>query len=386
MGLLAFTLTLALAALATAQSGQVPFETSQELSFKPNVHYGLCLVEFLPMEGTAQQQWMTEAEKLELKAQGRDFMDITDTPHLGSSPKQHFSYPPPNSTLVRPVFPHLSTAELKANLWHFTSYHNRAWDSDTGKESSEWLFAKILTYTAELASEELKAMIDVEAVQHPFKQISIIARITPPGAVDSDPATILGAHIDSLNYGNFSARAPGAGDDGSGTVTILEAFRGLLVANYIPASPLEFHFYAGEEGGLRGSLAIASRYEAEEKAVRGMIQFDMTAWLKAGTREEIAVIGTLTDTALSDLLVLLIERYIEIPWVRDVYARGGTDHISWTRAGYQSCHPLEAQLKNTNPHIHTADDRIDVSPEFSFDHMLDFSKLAVAFAIEMTSY
>jgi hypothetical protein len=27
--------------------------------------------------------------------------------------------------------------------------------------------------------------------------------------------------------------------------------------------------------------------------------------------------------------------------------------------------------------------RIDVSPEFSFDHMLEFSKLAVAFAIEL---
>jgi hypothetical protein len=26
--------------------------------------------------------------------------------------------------------------------------------------------------------------------------------------------------------------------------------------------------------------------------------------------------------------------------------------------------------------------RIDISPEFSFDHMLEFSKLAVAFAIE----
>ncbi|KAJ7643541.1 hypothetical protein FB45DRAFT_735593 [Roridomyces roridus] len=158
------------------------------------------------MEGTDEQQWMTETEKLELKAQGRDFMDMcatlsTETPHLGSSPKQHFSYPPPNSTLVKPVFPHLSTAELKSNLWHFTSYNNRAWNSDTGKESSEWLFAKILTYAAELASEELKV------VQHPFKEISIAT------------------HIDSLSYDNLSARAPGAGDDESGTVTILVAFR-----------------------------------------------------------------------------------------------------------------------------------------------------------------
>lgn len=29
--------------------------------------------------------------------------------------------------------------------------------------------------------------------------------------------------------------------------------------------------------------------------------------------------------------------------------------------------------------------RIDISPEFSFDHMLEFSKLAVAFTIELST-
>lgn len=54
--------------------------------------------------------------------------------------------------------------------------------------------------------------------------------------------------------------------------------------------------------------------------------------------------------------------------------------------------------------VHSPDDRIDISPEFSFDHILQyvfvcthlyrgvinawnsFSKLAVAFAVEMSSY
>jgi leucyl aminopeptidase len=94
--------------------------------------------------------------------------------------------------------------------------------------------------------------------------------------------------------------APGAGDDGSGTVTILEAYRALLVAGYVPISPLEFHFYAGEEvslcqlarttrifmllqSGHFGSQAIASSYEIAGKVVRGMIQFDMTVRLQTRT-------------------------------------------------------------------------------------------------------
>lgn len=72
-------------------------------------------------------------------------------------------------------------------------------------------------------------------------------------------------------------RAPGADDDGSGTVTILEAYRAILEARYIPTSPLEFHFYAAEEGGLLGSLDIVDSYVKAGKNLRGMMQFDMTA-------------------------------------------------------------------------------------------------------------
>ncbi|KAJ7109605.1 hypothetical protein C8R43DRAFT_904795, partial [Mycena crocata] len=284
----------------------------------------------------------------------------------------------------------LSTAEPKANLEHFTSYHTRYYNSDDGKASTEWLYAKILTYTAELASEEQRKLIHVEAVQHPWKQNSIIIRLAPVDALDSDPTTILGAHIDSINHINHdlpAPAAPGAGDDGSGTVTILEAYRALLLGNYLPVSPLEFHFYAAEEVGLFGSQAIASRYEATGISVKGMIQFDMTAWHAAGTREEIAVMTNFVDPALTEFLTLLIERHLDIPWVKDHYPGfASSDHATWTKAGYQACHALEGQFKHSNPNVHSVNDRIDISPEFSFDHMLHFSKLAIAFAIELSSY
>lgn len=69
--------------------------------------------------------------------------------------------------------------------------------------------------------------------------------------------------------------APGADDDGSGTVTILEAYRALLAAEYLPETPVEFHWYSAEEGGLLGSQAIAQRYAEEGKQVKAMVQMDM---------------------------------------------------------------------------------------------------------------
>lgn len=149
-------------------------------------------MEFFDGANAFEPKWMTEKEKLEAKAKGIHYMDMsvlhlfiamlraqisfrTDTPFLGRSKKQHFSYPSPNSTIVPGIFPHLSTSEPKANLEHFTSYHTRYYDSDTGKTSSEWLYAKILTYTAELASNEQRRLIDIEPVKHAWKQNSIVS-------------------------------------------------------------------------------------------------------------------------------------------------------------------------------------------------------------------
>ncbi|KAJ6468473.1 peptidase [Mycena sanguinolenta] len=384
---------LFLVTLVVAQSAQTPLGLENQNDVQ-GLDIDLDELRLVQFSFDAPAEWVPEREKLQAKALGWDYMDITDTPFLGTlSKKPRFSYPAPNSTIVGGVLTHLSTAEPKANIEHFTSYYTRYYNSDTGRASSEWLYAKILVYTAELASEEQQPLISVESVKHPWKQSSIIIRISPLDAVDSDPITVLGAHIDSLNKDDPLGQAPGADDDGSGTVTILEAYRGLLVAGYVPLSPLEFHFYAGEEGGLRGSQAIASSYDAAGKTVRGMIQFDMTAFHKAGTREEIAVIINQVDLALTVFLTQVIDKYLDIPWVMDIYPRNPTtgresrsDHNSWTTAGYQSCHPLEGQFANVNPYVHTPDDRIDISPEFSFNHMLHFSKLAVAFAIEMSSY
>lgn len=68
--------------------------------------------------------------------------------------------------------------------------------------------------------------------------------------------------------------APGADDDCSGTVSILEAFRILAENGYTPKDgPVEFHWYAAEEGGLLGSQAIA-RYKKEQGAKIGaMMEF-----------------------------------------------------------------------------------------------------------------
>ncbi|KAJ7468009.1 peptidase [Mycena latifolia] len=333
--------------------------------------------------------WMTERQKLHAKAMGMKYMDITDAPsNFGQLfTKKHFSYPPPNSTLVENILPLLSVSEMKTILEYFSSFPTRYYNSDTGKASSEWLVQKIRNYTAELATAEQKALISVEPFHHNWKQASVIIRMSPRNAsAGSQEITVLGAHCDSINTENPYLPAPGADDDGSGTVTLLEAYRALLRAEYIPKSPLEFHFYSAEEGGGLGSQDIVASYEAEGKEIKGMQQYDMTAWVASGSDEVVNIITSGVDAELTEFLTLLVDRYLDIPWVKERQAKGvGSDHLLWTVAGYQACHAFEGLNVNANNrNIHTHLDRVDISHEFSYSHMHQFAKLAVAFAVELS--
>lgn len=88
------------------------------------------------------------------------------------------------------------------------------------------------------------------------------------------PLTIIGAHQDSANYLFPLLPAPGADDDGSGSISILEAFRVLATNGFIPKEgPVEFHWYAAEEGGLLGSLDIAAYKKKEGATIGAMMEF-----------------------------------------------------------------------------------------------------------------
>jgi len=329
---------------------------------------------------------MSELEKLELKMRGERFFDITETPSLhlhsyGPPETRSFSYPPLQfNESVRDIIKTLSTDGPRTNLKKLTEFNTRYYRSDTGKQSQEWLLSRVSEITRNTASADLLASISIETFSHRFPQSSIVLRINGTGGTDE--TVIIGAHQDSTNL-LFFLPAPGADDDGSGTVTILEALRGLLASGLKPTRNVEFHWYAAEEGGLLGSQDIAQAYKTARANIYAMIQMDMTAWVKSGTREEVGVVTDYVDASLTNYIKELVIAYLDIPYVETQCGYACSDHASWGKAGYPSAFAIESEFGNSNGNIHSSRDTIDVSPEFSFDHMLEFSKLAAAFAIEL---
>jgi leucyl aminopeptidase len=388
-----FSALLSLACLAVAHplsssqdSGQVVLGGLEDHDVDyPGFDLDLTSRRLVQMDGQAPV-WMTELEKIQAKAQGINFFDITDTRDLGFSAHLRLqnkpTFPSPNATeKVKPVLKTLSTVGPKENLAKFSSFRTRYYRSETGRQSQQWLLSKIMEYTDKYASKDLQDLITATEFKHSWGQNSIIVRINGSSPTD-DGVVVIGAHQDSTNMWPFLP-APGADDDGSGSTTILESYRALLAANYRPVRNVEFQWYSAEEAGLLGSQAIAKDYESRKVNVIAMSQFDMTAWVKSGTREEVGIITDYVDEGLTEFNKKLVDMYLDIPWVATRCGYACSDHASFSKAGYPSSFTIESAFENSNHHIHSADDRIDVSPEFSFEHMLEFSKLAVAYVVEL---
>ena len=172
-------------------------------------------------------------------------MDITDgSPgfSLRAAQKSIVQFPeaPVHNLSVSPLLARLDKNNMHKNLEQFSSFHTRYYKSDYGKQSAAWLFERVQETVQ--ASRADKYGAKVEMFPHPWGQNSIITTI--PGK--SKSTIVIGAHQDSINLILPSIfAAPGADDDGSGTVTILEALRVLLSSDDVvygnATNTIEFH-------------------------------------------------------------------------------------------------------------------------------------------------
>jgi bacterial leucyl aminopeptidase len=91
------------------------------------------------------------------------------------------------------------------------------------------------------------------------------------------------------------------------------------------------------------------------------------------------------DSGLNTFVKQLAAAYSRLPVTMDTpcgYAC--SDHASWYKYGYPTTMPFEAVTGNDNQLIHSSSDTTSVSG-FSWSHSLEFAKVALAFAVELTS-
>ncbi|KAJ3105202.1 Leucine aminopeptidase 1 [Phlyctochytrium planicorne] len=319
--------------------------------------------------------WMSENEILGLIRSETKFMDITDgdlesVAHI-ATPKT-FKPPsaPTHQSIVQPLVNNISVSHLESWLTEFTSFKTRYYQSSSGGESAQWLYDQAV----KVAEGKGKGVsVKVSKFDHPWPQFSVIVRVesvesaekAASGKKDDTPIVVLGAHQDY----------------GSGSVTIFEAYRVLINSGVKPVRPIEFHWYAAEEGGLLGSQKVVAKYKADNIAVAGVFHADMTGYSPEGKTEVIALATDFTDKEISNFVKSLVDTYSGIGWKDTQCGYACSDHASWTKAGYAAGFTFEADFEDHSPYIHTTND--DVT-HIDFEHVAKFSKVVVAFAVELS--
>jgi bacterial leucyl aminopeptidase len=347
-------------------------------------------------------------------------MDITDhrdyLRQLKAVNPVNVKYPtkPVLQSKVKPLLSQLKEEPMRENLEKFSGFYNRYYTSKYGKESADWLATKVQEYIEKAGADKFNVTVrkfnhqkqenynsDMKAYEdgpapsskdrQKWIQNSIIATI--PG--QSSKTVIIGAHEDSTNKDYLdpvNAPAPGADDNGSGVVTILETLRVLLNDEDIKrgkaANTLEFHWYSAEEAGLLGSVDVFSKYKKEGRDVRAMFQQDMTGYiaktLKNGQPEAFGLVidpqKDKVNTPLTNFVKTVIQSYADIPFVETTCGYGCSDHASADYFGFPSAFVIESDMKDTADYIHTPLDTIE---KLSFPHMVQHAKLTLGLAYEL---
>jgi leucyl aminopeptidase len=342
--------------------------------------------------GPEKAEWMTQSQLFELyksvpEGEHLHFVDMTEGywDELGNvdSSSDSLTSPFPSkvqqTTLVQDLKTKIETDYIVPFLKGFTSFNNRYYTTDSGGQSALYLYDELLAIKNSVTRDDV--VLTVSKFEHSWKQFSIIARLEPKVITKQD-IVVLGGHQDSINRRNPTfGRAPGVDDDASGVVNNLSVLQVLYKStDFVPVRPIEFHFYAGEEAGLKGSQEVVGKYTRDKILVYAMLQSDMTGYKES---KNYAIITDYVNSNLVEFLKVNAAEYVSIPTVTSSCGYGCSDHASWNRGGYPSSFHFEDRMSSTNPKIHSESD--DLS-QISIDHMLQFMYATIGFAVELSLY
>lgn len=301
------------------------------------------------------------------------------TARLMSAAASSFPTSVSHKSEVEAIIEKVDMEKIKKQLQCFSSFHNRYFNSRFGVEAAEWLHAEV----KKTIDRSGQPFASVRLIQHQaWSQPSIIVSI--PGQVRLK-TIVAGAHLDSVISNDRGAgRAPGADDNGSGSIMLLNVLGALLedprIAKGDHRNTIELHWYSAEETGLLGSQDIFNTYARLGIEVEAMLNQDMVGYAGRDGVERFGLITDFTDAGQNEFMKVLIDEYADIPYEESTCGYACSDHASANRNGFPATFLFETPFGNHNPYIHTPNDTID---HVDFDHIAQHIKVTSGFLCEL---
>jgi Peptidase family M28 len=286
---------------------------------------------------------------------------------------------------------------LKANMYKLVSFGTRNTLSTQGNATRgvgaarQWILSRFNDY-AKNSDGRLSAFIDTvtylpdgKRVDRPIILGNVVA--TLKGTDPNDHRLFLmSGHMDNMrtNVMDSVGDAPGADDDGSGTVAVMECAR-IMSKHKFPATII-FVTVAGEEQGLIGAYYMAKKAKKENWAIEAVLNNDI---MGSNNSNETNIIEnsklrvfseglSVTDTGKAALQIRslglendgrsrqlaryikeIAERYVDnmqvvMVYRNDRFLRGG-DHTPYVENGFAAVRFTEMNENYTRQHkdVHT---------------------------------
>ncbi|KAK2673962.1 hypothetical protein RAB80_011505 [Fusarium oxysporum f. sp. vasinfectum] len=321
---------------------------------------------------------VTEDEKFQMIDDHIHFFDITEWKDHSAAPSgarlasttSKFPEKLAHQANVNKIVKKVNVKNIEKQLKKFSSFHNRYFNSAFGE-------------IQKAIKKSKHPYASVRLVQHQaWSQPSIIVSI--PGQVRLK-TVVTGSHLDSVISNDRGAgRAPGADDNGSASIMLLNLLSAFLedprIAKGDHLNTVEFHWYSAEETGLLGSQDIFNNYARLGIQVEAMLNQDMVGYKGRDGVERFGLITDNTSPTQNDFLKLLIDEYADIPYEESTCGYACSDHASANRNGFPSSFLFETPFGNHNPYIHTPNDTI---AHIDFGHVIEHAKVTAGFVYEL---
>jgi photosystem II stability/assembly factor-like uncharacterized protein len=199
---------------------------------------------------------------------------------------------------------------------------------------------------------------------------------TIPGTTHPEEIYLFCGHFDDTSP-NYSTYAPGADDNGTGTIAALEAARVLRNEHF--EATLKFVCVSREEQGLVGSGAYAREARARGDSIVAALEFDMIAYVDVAP-EDIDIIYNTPSFWMATDYEAAADLYVPGLEVVKLFmpAMASSDQKSFWDNGYCSFCGIE-DANPTNPNYHSIRDRIST---LNFGFYAQVVKAAVGMAAE----
>jgi hypothetical protein len=187
---------------------------------------------------------------------------------------------------------------------------------------------------------------------------------------------LIGGHLDDVPSFGY---APGADDNASGTVAMLEAAR--VLKDYKFAHTIRFAAFNAEEQGLIGSDSLAAFANSQNDTIIAALCYDMIGYVTAPGLDSMrlrytsAVPGCSVFARVFYQAVADTYTQLKIRHVRYTGTTGSSDHASFWKHGYVSTGGIERVLC---PGYHTIGDTVGPTGFNNVDFAAEVVKTAIA--------